>query len=183
MKSKYQVIPDTLRDAVNKLKISPKEKFDGKMQERIFNEYLIAMKRPAIAKYVNSPIDDPKLLHDAVKQLSLEWASIADPDIPGGKSSHYGSGNKASMTVEQAKVFLRKDRELNQSKAKATQMPSQTNVSEKVDANSKQVADTKKDMVQQANAPVIMVNHNSQTIQQKTVMTPAKPVDINPMVR
>ena len=180
---KYQVIPDTLRDAVAKLKISPKEKFTGQLQEKIFTDYLIAMKRPAIVKYLNSSVDDPKLLHDAVKQLSLEWASIADPDIPGGKSSHYGSGNKASMTVEQAKEFLRKDREINQSKAKATQIPSQTNVSEKVDANSKQVADTKKDMVQQSNAPVIMVNHNSQTIQQKTVMTPAKPVDINPMVR
>lgn len=113
---KYQMIPETLADAVKTLGIKPEDKFDGKLQERMFNEYLLGKKRPAIAKYINSPVDDPKLLHDALKQLSLEWASIADPDIPGGKTSHYGSGNKASLSVEDATKLLKQDREKSQTK-------------------------------------------------------------------
>lgn len=114
---KYQMIPETLADAVKTIGgISMTDKFDGKLQERMFTEYLLGKKRPAIAKYLNSPVDDPKLLHDALKQLSLEWASIADPDIPGGKTSHYGNGNKASLTVDDAAKLLKQDREKAQTK-------------------------------------------------------------------
>jgi hypothetical protein len=102
-----------MADAVKTLGISPDAKLDGKLQERMFNEYLLGKKRPAIAKYLNSPVDDPKLLHDALKQLSLEWASIADPDIPGGMTSHYGNGNKASLSVKDATTLLQNDRAKN----------------------------------------------------------------------
>lgn len=113
---KYQVIPTTLSDAVNKLNINPKETFTKDLQEKIFTDYLIKIKRPAIAKYLNSPEDDPKLLNAALTQLSLEWASFADPNIPGGATSHYGHGNKASITVEQATQMLKRDRESTQKK-------------------------------------------------------------------
>lgn len=180
---KYQVIPDTLIDAVAKLKIDKKQKFNGQLQEKIFTEYLLGMKRPAISKYLNSTTDDPVLLKSAVKQLSLEWASIADPDIPGGKTSHYGSGNKASMTVAQASELLRKDREQNMKKSKLTQVTPNTNVSAKVESGSKELKEQRRSDAQQAQTPVVVVAHNNQTIQQKTVVTQAPSADINPMVR
>ena len=107
---KYQMIPETFAEAVKALNIKDDVKFDGALQERMFQDYLLKAKRPAIAKYLNSPVEDPKLLYDALKQLSLEWASIADPDIPGGKTSHYGSGNVASLSVEEATTILKNDR-------------------------------------------------------------------------
>jgi hypothetical protein len=107
---KYQVIPDTLKDAVKELKIDPSEKFTPELQERIFKDYLITKKRPAIAKYLNSPTEDPKLLKEAIKATSLEWASVADPDKT-GTQSHYGSGNKASISVKELGEALKQERE------------------------------------------------------------------------
>lgn len=108
---KYQMIPETLADAVKTLNIDKNAKFTSSLQERMFDEYLLGQKRPQIAAYLNSPTDDPLLLHSAIKALSLEWASVADPDIPGGKTSHYGSGNIASLSVKDATEILKSDRE------------------------------------------------------------------------
>jgi len=107
---KYQVIPETLSDAVKTLNINKDEKFSSQLQEKIFSDYLITAKRPAIAKYINSPTDDPVLLKDAVRQLSYEWASIADPD-KGGMQSHYGSGNRAAISVDEISKVLKIERE------------------------------------------------------------------------
>lgn len=181
---KYQMIPETLSEAVTKLKIDVNEKFTGKLQERLLNEYLLGMKRPAIAKYLASPVDDPKLLHAALKQLSLEWASIADPDIPGGKSSHYGSGNKASMSVEEATRLLKKDREKNLSKVnQSTPIPSQTTVADKVEKDSKENTDMKKSMVQMSGQPVIITQQNTNIVKQRNISLPARQDEINPMVK
>lgn len=155
---KYQMIPDTLSDAVRTLNIDPKEKFSGALQERMFSEYLISKKRPEIARYLNSPTDDPKLLHQAVKAASLEWASIADPDIPGGKSSHYGSGNKASITVDQMKEYLRKDREVLYAKSNNTEIPNQ--VGQKLDKDARENKQLKKEAETPAAADKIVNNTN-----------------------
>lgn len=180
---KYQVIPETLRDAVVKLGIDIKQKFNAQLQDKIFQEYLLGLKRPAIAKYLNSPVDDPVLLKAAVKQMSKEWASVADPDIPGGKTSHYGHGNKASVSVEQASDYLRKDREENLTKRTSTQMASQTNISNRIDADSRQNVDMKKQIAERFEPILAVFNNFSQTVKQNTVMPLAKPDNINPMVR
>ena len=109
---KYQMIPDTLSDAVSFMNISKDEKFTPQLQERMFSEYLISKKRPDIAKYLNSPVDDPTLLQNAVRAISREWASVADPD-KGGQTSYYGSGNKALISVDEISSVLKKEREDN----------------------------------------------------------------------
>lgn len=118
---KYQVIPTTLSDAVQKLGISKDQKFSQALQEKIFSDYLITAKRPEIARYLNSPVDDPVLLKDAVRAISREWASVADPD-KGGTTSYYGSGNKANISVQEISDVLKVDRinNLKQIKPEAT---------------------------------------------------------------
>lgn len=159
---KYQMIPQTLADAVKSLHIDTSKNFDSVMQEKLFKDYLLGMKRPAIAKYLNSPTRDPKLLHDALKQLSLEWASVADPDIPGGKTSHYGSGNKASMTVEQATQYLESDRVRTQ---QVTTPPVDTG--QRVDSLSKENAGVKKDLDKKSKDNI---TNNNNTIINNTSM-------------
>jgi len=117
---KYQMIPTTLSAATKALNISPNQKFDAKLQDRMFNEYLISTKNPSIAAYLNSEVDDPRLLQNALYNLSTEWASVADPTKPGNQS-HYGSGNRALISVEEITNALKLDREANlKEKSKAS---------------------------------------------------------------
>jgi hypothetical protein len=139
---KYQMIPETLKLAVETLNIDTKQKFTGKVQENLFERYLIGAKRPAIANYLNSPVDDPKLLYAALKSLSLEWASIADPDIPGGKTSHYGNGNKASISVEKMTELLRSDRQDLQ-KNKTQVVPNTVKTGETIEKTSAELKENK----------------------------------------
>lgn len=148
---KYQMIPSTLKEAVAALGINPNTtKFDRATQERMFRDYLITQKKPAIAKYLNSPVDDPKLLHAALKSLSLEWASVADPDIPGGKTSHYGHGNKASVSVDTMAALLKKDREKNMGKTTLATQESPPIPSENVADMSAETRLAKKELQAQA---------------------------------
>jgi hypothetical protein len=139
---KYQMIPETLKTAVETLNIDTKQKFTGKVQEDLFERYLISAKRPAIANYLNSPVDDPNLLYAALKSLSLEWASIADPDIPGGKTSHYGDGNKASISVEKMTELLRSDRQDLQ-KNKLQVVPNTVKTGETIEKTSAELKENK----------------------------------------
>jgi hypothetical protein len=159
---KYQMIPDTLAGAVKSLKVDLSEKFNGTLQERMFNDYLISQKQPAIAKYINSPIDDPQLLYGALKALSNEWASIADPDIPGGKTSHYGSGNVASLSVKEAAELLKKDREKIQSKIKPeTLAPIPNILGQQVNNSSQSLVDTKNQLKQTDSSTQVNVNNST----------------------
>jgi hypothetical protein len=165
---KYQMIPTTLADAVKYMKIDGNQKLTGALQEKIFEEYLIGPKQPAIARYLNSPVDDPQLLYEAVKASSREWASIADPDKPGGMTSFYGSGNKASISVEQMKEYLRADRKTIQEKSRKSSesIPTQ-NVGEKIDVSSKQNKNLKVDLkdesaIQQKNVNTTNVSSSNQ---------------------
>lgn len=165
---KYQMIPTTLNDAVKKLNINPKEKFTKELQERLFKDYLLSIKRPAISRYLNSPVDDPKLLNDALVQLSLEWASFADPNIPGGTTSHYGRGNKASVTVEQAKKMLQQDRQSNLERIK----PIQENVvGEKMSSMSVENSEMKKELAKSVTSTAIIQQNTINNVVNKTNMT------------
>lgn len=93
---RYQVIPDTMRGAVETMGISRDEPFSDALQDRIFSDYLITNKRSAIAAYITGePGAD---LADAQLALAKEWASIANPATGRG---YYGGANHASISAQE----------------------------------------------------------------------------------
>ena len=100
---KYQVIPSTLDDAVRRLGIDPAARVTNDLQEHIFSNYLIRLKRPQIHAYITST--PGVALHDAQDAAAAEWASIADPDT--GRSRYGGSANnKASIAAPEVATAL-----------------------------------------------------------------------------
>ena len=68
---RFQIIPDTLHDAVNKLSLDIHSLYDEDMQDKIFEEYLITYKRPAIKNY----LENNGCIEDAIYAWALEFAS------------------------------------------------------------------------------------------------------------
>ncbi|WP_406569085.1 mannosyl-glycoprotein endo-beta-N-acetylglucosamidase [Burkholderia cenocepacia] len=103
---RYQIIGSTLAEAARGLKLNGSEMFDRKLQDRIFEQYLVRNKRRAIADYVEGRSDD---LRGALRAASREWASVADPDT--GRSYYAGKGNnRASITAAEMATALRNTR-------------------------------------------------------------------------
>ena len=104
---KYQIIPTTMDRSVEALGLDRNERFTPQLQDRIFSEYLIVDKRPAIHDYITGK---PGVsLESAQKGLAMEWASFGDPD-KGGRS-YYGGANRANITLEQSANALNQMRE------------------------------------------------------------------------
>lgn len=112
---KYQVIPDTMKQAVAKLKLDKKMKFSPEMQEQLF-DYLVKYKKPEINNFLEGR-GDPKT---ALKAFSQEWASIGVPEdtirktksgnIPLKRGESYYSGiggNKAKIKPEEIEALLK----------------------------------------------------------------------------
>ena len=94
---KYQVIPETLRGAIDAGVVSSAEKFSEEVQERIFKQYLVALKRPEIKGFITG--NTGASLNDALSGTAKEFASVANPST--GKSYYAGVGNnKASISAE-----------------------------------------------------------------------------------
>lgn len=94
---KYQTINSTLQEAVDKGVVSSAEKFTTEVQERIFKQYLVAIKRPEIKGFITGNND--ATLNDALLASAKEFASVANPST--GKSYYAGQGNnKASISAE-----------------------------------------------------------------------------------
>ena len=115
---KYQIVPNTLKEAVQLMKINPNAKFTPELQERIFAERLVGTKRPALQDYRLGKADDAtSALYDASK----EFASIAVPKglrtasdrISDGTMTYYDTkgGNRASIMPHQVLAAMNKDRE------------------------------------------------------------------------
>lgn len=68
---RFQVVPKTLKDAVSKLNLDVNALYDEEMQDRIFNEYLIKLKRPAIINY----LEGKGSVEDAIYDWAKEFAS------------------------------------------------------------------------------------------------------------
>lgn len=103
---RYQIIGSTLAEAARSLKLNGDEMFDRKLQDRIFEQYLVRNKRRAIADYVEGRSDD---LRGALRAAAREWASVADPDT--GRSYYAGKGNnRASITAAEMEAALRNTR-------------------------------------------------------------------------
>ena len=98
---KYQVIPSTMKGAVETLGIDKDAKFTPQLQERIFADYLMDEKRPDIKAYVTGKTSGPEGLERAQYATALEWASVGDPRK--GGASHYGDvgNNAASITPDE----------------------------------------------------------------------------------
>lgn len=102
---KYQVIPPTMSGAISQLHLDPTAKYSPEVQERIFSEYLIRSKRPAIYNYIVDGLGVS--LHAAQKAASQEWASIDDPDTPGKPYGEYAKhGNRSSIRAAQVAKAL-----------------------------------------------------------------------------
>ncbi|PXW13657.1 hypothetical protein C8D70_10861 [Chryseobacterium sp. CBTAP 102] len=122
---RYQLIPNTLNDAITSLGLDTNKKLDKEMQDKIFDDYLIKIKRPKIIAY----LEGQGSVEDAMYDSAKEWASIgvekgrriSDKKIKkgkkvisiikryakGGESYYAGDGlNKAHITPEQIKNVL-----------------------------------------------------------------------------
>lgn len=93
---KYQLIPATMKDAVKTLGIDVTQNLGPKLQERLFRNYLVAIKRPKVKSFVTG---GGASMEQAQMALALEFASIGEP---GTGISHYAgsAGNKASTTPQ-----------------------------------------------------------------------------------
>lgn len=78
---KYQIVPNTLREAVSTLGIDPNTPYDRKTQDYIFTNRLLGSKRPNIEKYIKG---NGKIT-DAAIAMAAEWESFAAPN---GKSMY-----------------------------------------------------------------------------------------------
>jgi len=103
---KWQMIPSTFKDAVEKTGLSENQKFDEQTQDKMF-EYFLSQKKPKIGKYLNG---DPSVTRDeAIIEVAKEWASVGVPidmrgaykEIKKGESYYSGDGvNKASTSPD-----------------------------------------------------------------------------------
>lgn len=100
---KFQIIPETMRGAVLHLQIQPDTLATPDLQELIFYQYLLRVKRPKIYQYITGQCNT---ISTALLALSQEWASIASPQT--GKSYYDGDsgGNSASISVDTIKKAL-----------------------------------------------------------------------------
>jgi hypothetical protein len=114
---RYQVIPDTLNQAVRDLKLSDDTVFDQDTQDRI-GMWLINEKRPAVGAFLSGadvPIDE------AMMSLAREFASVPVPydtvdtrgrRVRAGQSFyHHFGGNRAGHSVQETRNMLLQGRE------------------------------------------------------------------------
>jgi len=112
---RYQIIPKTLNSAINALKLDTSLKYDEVLQDKIFDEYLIDIKRPPIINY----LEGDGTVSGAMYAAAKEWASIgvekgkkiSSGTANGGESYYAGDGlNKAHITPGQIKQALIKSK-------------------------------------------------------------------------
>lgn len=99
---KYQIIPETLKEAKNKLGLKGDEMFTPEMQDKIFTDYLMESKRPQLANFIKTGQN----LEGAALSGAQEWASIGVAS-KGDKSYYAGDGiNKAHLSSGEFKNSL-----------------------------------------------------------------------------
>ena len=103
---KYQIVKNTLKEAVNSLKIPLDTPVTPELQEQIFSQHLLDKKRPDISGFIRGEHNDVRRAQLAGAQ---EWASIADPLT--GKSYYHGKGNNsASISADKFGAALQSAR-------------------------------------------------------------------------
>jgi hypothetical protein len=103
---KYQLIGDTIRQAVSALNIPLTEVYNKTTQEKL-GEYLIIQKRKKVGDYLKC--SSGVSINDAMLALAQEFASFPDPTTGKG----YYSGQRAAHSVETVKAVLTNCRSKN----------------------------------------------------------------------
>lgn len=103
---KFQIIPGTMGETVRALGLDRNQRFTPDLQERMFADYLIGEKRPAVRAYITGTQRGPQGLGRAQLALAQEFASVADPRT--GRSFYDGDSarNSASISAAQAASAL-----------------------------------------------------------------------------
>lgn len=95
---KYQIVQDTLRGLKTEMKLTGEEKFDAKMQDKMFEHLAV---RRGLNDYLSGKISQDKMMTN----LSQEWASL--PKNDGGRSYYHGDGlNRASVAPSSVRQAL-----------------------------------------------------------------------------
>ena len=91
---KYQIVPDTLKDAQSSLGLSDDTVFSNDVQDRMFTEYLITDKkqRGAIIDYITGKSTN---IDAAARAIAQEWASVG---IKPGTSGAHKTGEATGLT-------------------------------------------------------------------------------------
>ncbi|ATE71944.1 peptidoglycan-binding protein [Lysobacter capsici] len=121
---KYQMTPETMREAVAKLGIDGNTPFTPELQDRLFSDYLVDEKRPDVRAYITGAGGEQDL-KAAQLALAREFASVADPTT--NKSYYDGDagGNSASITAAQSAAALEQMREQYQQNLKNGMSPNE----------------------------------------------------------
>ncbi|MFQ6311455.1 peptidoglycan-binding domain-containing protein [Lysobacter capsici] len=121
---KYQMTPETMREAVAKLGIDGNTPFTPELQDRLFSDYLVDEKRPDVRAYITGAGGEQDL-KAAQLALAREFASVADPAT--NKSYYDGDagGNSASITAAQSAAALEQMREQYQQNLKNGMSPNE----------------------------------------------------------
>ncbi len=103
---KFQIIPGTMEETVRNLGLNGSEKFTPALQERMFSDYLVDEKRPAVKAYITGNSSGPDGLGRAQLALAQEFASVANPQT--GRSYYDGDsgGNHSSISARQVETSL-----------------------------------------------------------------------------
>lgn len=130
---RYQIIKPTLAAAVQALHLTGNELFNKQTQDRIFEQYLIGIKRHAIGDYISGKSND---VNAAVLAASQEWASVAAPvgarlnngGIGDGRTSYYAgtANNRASISAAEMARALDSARASQSALGSSTQLQTQT---------------------------------------------------------
>jgi len=108
---KYQVTPyngrSQLRDAADYLNILDESIFTEDLQERVFREYFITVKRRKVKEYIIGQTNDPTAAQTA---LAMEWAAVASPATGKGYYDKDSAGNSASISALEVKEALEQER-------------------------------------------------------------------------
>jgi peptidoglycan hydrolase-like protein with peptidoglycan-binding domain len=121
---KYQFTPDTLEETVKALGIDRNAKFTPQLQEKMFADYLIDEKRPAVKAYITGKTGGATGLDNAQHALAQEFASVGTPR-KGGRGVYDGDsgGNLASISPAQTERVLNQMREQYQKNVQAGMNP------------------------------------------------------------
>ncbi|WP_331345140.1 hypothetical protein [Cellvibrio sp. UBA7661] len=95
---RYQMIPGTLKSAVQSSELDPDINFTPKTQDQLAIQLI--EKRKPLVDYLHGNHDD---INAAMLSMSKEWASIPNPATG---DSYYGNGNKSMHTVDEVKQVL-----------------------------------------------------------------------------
>ena len=180
---KYQIIRSTLKEGVEALKIPLSEKFDKKIQDRLYYEYLTGSgpnaKRQNLGKYLDGKVPDTsENLMKAQMDLAMEFASIGVPrkvkaselgkgapkrDLEVGVSFYSGDGvNKASVSPQQSAKSLQDERTL-----RTGQTPKSSDITPNIAPSGTKLNDAStenKDLKQTSSPTPVVINNNGTTL-------------------